>query len=40
VRIIGTNITGIMSGEPLEADPGICLNHLQHMTEVNWAICI
>ena len=38
VRIIGTNITRIMSDEFLEADPGICLNHLEHMTEVNWAI--
>ena len=38
VRIIGTDITCIVSDEPLETDPGICLNGLQHMTEVNWAI--
>ena len=40
VCIIGTNLTRIMSDELLEANPGICLNHLQHMTKVNWAIRI
>ena len=40
VRIIGTDITRIIPDELLETDPGICLNDLQHMTEMNWAIRI
>ena len=40
VRIIGTDITRIMPNEFLKTNPGICLNHFQHMAEVNWTICI